>query len=310
MNVAVYVVLYLGFLIFVAGCIRRVLQYARMPLHLRWELYPVPHEEPARAAHGGSYFESVDWWKQKSHFNLQGELRAMVPEMLFLKALWEFNRKLWYASFLFHFGLYLTIATLVLVLGQGLLTLSVAGWAYGTGGLVLAGMYHITGYAGVALALIGAVALLARRVSDPQLKNYNVPADLFNLVFFIVTFGLLGAGYLTRPAGVTVTALARGVLTFDRSVPIGGIFGAGLLLASVLVAYIPYTHMAHFIAKYFTYHSVRWDDRANLRAGRIESTVAGYLDYKPTWAAPHMGATGERTWAEIATTNPAQEVHK
>lgn len=310
MSLAVYVVIYLGFAVFIAGCIRRVVQYATMPLHLRWELYPVPHEEPSRAAHGGSYFESVDWWKQPSHFNLQGELRTMVPEMVFLKALWEFNRKLWYASFLFHFGLYLTMATVVLVFGQAVLSLAIAGWAQGTGELVMAGLYRITGFSGVVLTLIGAAALLRRRVSDPEIKNLSVPADVFNLVFFLATFGLLGAGYLTMPAGASVTGLARGILTFDSSVRIGGVFALGLVLASILVAYIPFTHMAHFIAKYFTYHSVRWDDRVNRRAGRIEATVSQYLAYKPTWAAPHVGATGEKTWAEVATANPAQEVRK
>jgi hypothetical protein len=65
------------------------------------------------------------------------------------------------------------------------------------------------------------------------------------------------------------------------------------------------THMSHFIAKYFTYHSVRWDERANVRGGSIEKRMAGYLMYRPTWSAPHIGA-GDRTWAEIATSNPAK----
>jgi hypothetical protein len=50
---------------------------------LRWELYPVPHEAPERAEHGGSYFEESDWWTKKRKFNLGGELAAMLPEMLF-----------------------------------------------------------------------------------------------------------------------------------------------------------------------------------------------------------------------------------
>jgi hypothetical protein len=49
--------LYLAALVFVVACVVRALPYARMPLHLRWELYPVPHEEAARVEHGGSYFD-------------------------------------------------------------------------------------------------------------------------------------------------------------------------------------------------------------------------------------------------------------
>ena len=38
----------------------------------------------------------------------------MIPEMLLLKGLWEFNRKLWYRSFPFHFGLYILIGAAIL----------------------------------------------------------------------------------------------------------------------------------------------------------------------------------------------------
>jgi len=69
------------------------------------------------------------------------------------------------------------------------------------------------------------------------------------------------------------------------------------------------THMAHFIAKYFTYHQVRWDERANIAGGSIEKRMAEYLMYRPTWAAPHIAAGG-RTWAEIATSNPAKGAAK
>jgi hypothetical protein len=61
--------------------------------------------------------------------------------------------------------------------------------------------------------------------------------------------------------------------------------------------------MAHFVAKYFTYHTVRWDDR---EGERIERKVAEYLTYRPTWAAPHVGADGKRSWGEIASTNPTE----
>ena len=307
MTVAVYVSIYLGLLIFIAGCIRRVLQYARAPIHLRWELYPVPHEEPERAAHGGSSFETSDHWTRPPQFNWRGELRAMLTEIAFMKGLWEFNRGLWYSSFLFHAGLYLTIATGLLIAAVAWLGgPSQASWAIG-----MRGLYHVTAYAGVGLTLCGAMALLFRRLTDPELKNYTSAADIFNLHFFIATYGLVAAGYLVRGQGTAdARAFVRGLATFDTSLRVGTGFAVGLVLASALVAYIPFTHMAHFIAKYFTYHAVRWDDRANVRGGNVEAKVAEYLAYKPTWAAAHIGASGHKTWAEIAATNPAQEVRK
>ena len=37
----------------------------------------MPASSPRRVAHGGSYFESSDWWTQPRHFNLLGELREL-----------------------------------------------------------------------------------------------------------------------------------------------------------------------------------------------------------------------------------------
>ena len=52
------------------------------------------------------------------------------------------------------------------------------------------------------------------------------------------------------------------------------------------------THMSHFIAKYFTYHAVRWDDRPSRQGSAFEKRIAEYLTYRPRWAAPHIGADG------------------
>ena len=190
MTVAVYVAMYLGLVIFLAGCIRRVMQYARAPIHLRWELYPVPHEDRERAAHGGSSFEISNRWTRAPHFNWRGELCATLPEIAFLKGLWEFNRRLWYASFLFHAGLYLTIAAGVLIAGVAWL----GGPSHASLVYWMRGLYHAAAYAGGVLTLSGAVALLFRRLTDPELRNYTSAADIFNLHFFILTYALVAAG--------------------------------------------------------------------------------------------------------------------
>jgi hypothetical protein len=38
----------------------------------------------------------------------------------------------------------------------------------------------------------------------------------------------------------------------------------------------------------------------------MEAKLAEYLTYRPTWAAAHVGANGKKTWADVATSNPAQ----
>ena len=65
-------------MIFLLACLARIRMYARAPLHLRWEVYPVPHERPDRAKHGGSRFEEVDWWQKPDRAHLAGELGFMI----------------------------------------------------------------------------------------------------------------------------------------------------------------------------------------------------------------------------------------
>ena len=307
MTTLLYAMLCVSAVVGLVATVVRASGYARAPLHLRWELYPVPHEAADRAAHGGSYFEDSNWWTKPSHFNLRGELAAMFAEMLFLKALREFNLRLWWRSFPFHVGLYLLIATAVIVLAAAVATVFTPAVMAGALGGMIRLLYRLTGTAGLALTLVGAAGLLHRRLTDHDLKTYTTPGDLFNLGLFLAALGLLAAGYAFRPVGApSVLGIVVGLLTWNTAIQVPGLLAAGLLLSAWLAAYIPFTHMSHFVGKYFTYHAVRWDDRVNRRGGSIERTLAEYLTYRPTWAAPHVTADGVRTWADVVTTNPTK----
>lgn len=311
MTTFLYLSCYLAAVIFVLACASRVARYARAPLHLRWELYPVPHEAPARVKHGGSRFEEVDWWTKPSRFSFAGELKFMIPEMLFMKGLYLFNRRLWYCSFPFHFGLYLLTGTLGLLLAAAMLSIM----APGAGGAPLLGVmqtfYCLTGAAGMLLAILGALGLLLRRLFDQSLRDYTTPGDIFNLVFFFVALGTVSAAILVRRSpDPDLLAIARGLITFDTTITIPKLCVAGLILTATLIAYIPLTHMSHFIAKFFTYHSILWDDASLVRGGKLEARFAECLAYRPTWSAAHWGADGKRTWAQIAAARPAPEAKK
>jgi len=298
-------------LVFVIGSFARGIWYARHPIHLRWELYPVPHEDPRHAEHGGSYFEEVNWWTRPKRFNLFGEVRFMVPEILFMKGLWDFNRAMWVRSFPFHFGLYLLIGTIGLVAMAAVLEFAAPRVMAGGLGTGLHWLYTVTGVSGAILAIVGAAALLHCRLTSEDLKTSTTPGDLFNLCWFLAAFGCLLGGYLLRGADSPSTvALVQALLTFDAGVKIPGLLAVGLILSALLLAYIPFTHMSHFIGKFFTYHSVRWNDQPLRPGSRIEKRLAEYLTYRPTWAASHIGADGMRTWAEVATTNPAEAKKK
>ncbi len=48
-----------------------------MPIHLRWELYPVPHEA-GKAEYGGGYLEETSWWSKGVKSPLLVNLRSYL----------------------------------------------------------------------------------------------------------------------------------------------------------------------------------------------------------------------------------------
>ncbi len=305
-----YGTILLGSAVFLVASVARAVRYARMPLHLRWELYPVPGEGK-RARHGGSYFESSEWWTKRRHPSLLTEVGYMAAEILTLKALRDFNRALWWRSFPFHAGLYLLAASCGLILATALAQVAAPALVTGSTLTAVHGAYAAAGVIGACLTVVGASGLLYRRLTDPALRPYTTVGDLANLVFFLAAMGLTAAGYAVREAGSAgPAAILRGLLTWDSGLHVSGLFGVGLVASAALVAYIPLTHMSHFVAKFFTYHQVRWDDAPNQARASIQARMAEYLTYRPTWAAPHIQGDGVRSWKDLVSTNPTQGPRK
>lgn len=306
MTIALYLVIAGCALVFVVASVARAVWYARHPMHLRWELYPVPHEAPERAAHGGSYFETSEWWRERRHANRAGEWLFMAREIVFLHALHAHNRRLWYRSFPFHFGLYLLVVAVAGVLADVALTRM--GIGDGVVGMALRGTSAALGASGLVLTLCGAVGLLIYRRASPALRLSTTPGDLFNLGFFITALGLVGAGLLTAAPGAPgMRAVAAGLLTWNAALDVPGLLAAGLMLSALLVAYIPLTHMSHFIGKYFTYHAVRWDDRPLTGDRSIAASLAEALTYRSRWAAGHVAGGEPASWADVVAANPTKE---
>ncbi len=307
-----YIAVYLAAGAFVVAVVARVLMWSRMPLHLRWELYPVAHEG-SRAHYGGSYLEEVDWWKKPREVSLLGELKVMLPEILFLVALKEHNRKLWLRSFPFHFGIYLCIVSLLAMFGAGVLTALLPAAIEGSLGAAIQQVARITAIAGLGLGILGALGLLQRRLSASELREFTAGADLFNLAFFVVAFGTgLLSVILFDPEFSGSMAffanLVRGNIEPTAATGLGAVLPTlSVVLLSALVIYIPLTHMSHFVGKFFAYHQIRWADKPNLSGGPEEKAINQNLQRKVSWAAPHIEGKGSKTWADLATELPSAE---
>jgi nitrate reductase gamma subunit len=282
--------IWLAAALFIVGCAWRGLKYLRAPVHLRWELYPVAHEP---GDHGGSYLEKKDWWtkpRAKSHF---GEVAFMAEEIFLLKGVWVNNRKLWWGSLPFHWGLYLLSAATVglVIAGLGLSS----GWWLGL--LALAG-----GIGGV-LTAVGALVLLILRTTEARLRPYTTPLDRLNLALLVV-LGALSAAVALVPGGMAQAASAVGRILRLQTPEVSLVLGLQMTVAALFIFYLPFTRMVHFFSKYFTYHQVRWDDRPVEPGSTLEKRLQEALTFGVDWSAEHV-RTG-KTWAEVATTLPAE----
>lgn len=314
-NSMLLVLTYASSVVFVAAIICRAVKMSRLPIHVRWELYPVAHEK-GRAHYGGSYLEETDWWTKPRESSLLGELKVMIPEIFLLAGVWEHNRKHWYRSFPFHFGLYL-LAGLIAFLGVGGIAVAAGMDVSAEGNVVGQVLYHgtyLAGYGGVCLGLVGALALLATRTFDVDYSEYTKKADYFNLAFFAVTFAVvLIAHPLTDPDFAGLRGYCARLVTFDFSSVEGVaalpsvLSAVEIVLVSLLLAYVPLTHMSHFFTKWFMYHDVRWSDEPNLRGSEIERQVNEALQYPVSWSAPHIGGDGKKTWADVATADVEED---
>lgn len=306
-----YIFSYLCAVIFLAAVACRVYRQLTLPVHVRWEIYPVQHEPAAKAAYGGSYMEGLNWWGKKRKRSTVNEVLYMAPEIGLMRGLWKENRSLWWFSFPFHLGLYLMLVVFVLLLLSAVLLL--LGFA-GDGAVlsIIKGFTIAAGWLGVVAGAAGSLGMLYRRLADRDLRVYATAADYFNLVFILLFFvcALLTA-LLADPFFAAARLYIFGLLTAGAATsayaPGQSVPGAlTIVLGSLLAAYIPLTHMSHMFMKFFLYHKVKWDDSPLTPGSPLESAVKKNLQYRPTWKAAHVDADGKKTWQDIASSAPKE----
>ncbi|MFZ5644891.1 MAG: respiratory nitrate reductase subunit gamma [Bacillota bacterium] len=287
--------IYFSILAFIGVSAYRFYQYARMPMHGRWELYPVPKEPGEKGHYGGSYYEDLEWWNRPRKVSHVGEMKEMLKEMLFIKNLFVNQKSHWWVSYSMHLGIYFLGLWTFLLLAGAIAELS--GMSLSTAGAVKANawaglLYYSTfvaGAAGALLLTIGSAGLLLRRIFNGTLKKYTTPQEYFNL-FFLFAVAVSGlVVWSGDPFFQYGREIMRGIITVSPIQP-GTALTLHILLLGALMIYIPQTKMSHYVAKYFSFHKVMWENEPNLRDSKMEETVKKAMSYKPkvTWSAPHI----------------------
>jgi nitrate reductase gamma subunit len=280
----------------------KMIKVARMPVHLRWDLYPIPHER-GKSDYGGSYFENVDWWTKPKEVSLANELKEMGKEIIVVHSVYENNRPLWIFSFPFHFGMYCLIGfALLLIVGaiMGISGIDVSAASSNTLAVIIHYLTSIIGPLGYILSILGAIGLLVSRIFRTELNKSTVLSDYTNLLILISVFVFGFLSYLVvDPSFGILRAYIGNLITFKSATVLPTLVTIQLWLFVILLFYFPFTHMTHAFGKYFTYHKIRWEDSPNIRGSKLEQNVQHALGYRVGWSAPHI-KTGA-TWAEAAT---------
>lgn len=305
--IILYLFTYFSAIVFLILVVIKITRYAKMPMHLRWDLYPVAHE-PKRNKYGGSYYEEPEWWKKNNKRSVISELLVMFEEIFFLKGVYHNNKKLWYYSFPFHLGLYFTMGAFTLMILSVILDLiSTASMfsQYNTAEDILFYLTNVTGYTGLILTFFGSLGLIIQRATDKKFRIYNAPMDFINLFFILVlTISLILTLSPSNTSFILYKIYLKNLFTFNFTVIAKPLFLVHVGLVSLFLLYFPVTRMMHLFAKYFTYHEVRWEDSPNLKGGKLEKKIKEALNFGVSWSAPHI-KTGE-TWGEIATKLPPE----
>lgn len=296
--------LYFAIALFCYKTITTILRFVRMPRHLRWDLYPVPHQGPE-----GSKYQKVDFGELKPHVSLYHELKEMSQEMLFIKRAFIHNPKVWKGSFPLHVGLYLGTGWLVLLTAGAVLEIigiRVTAASASTPVMLLHYLTVFTGAGSFVAGLYGSLVLLWLRTFDPDLRYISDYISFFNLALMLCLFGSgLAAWALADASFDNIRLHVSNLLQFQPTVLNSSLSSISVFLFCVFLIYLPFSRMMHFVGKYFFYHTIMWDDAMLKGNSEMENDIAAYLDYHPTWSAPHIRPGG--SWGEQAVGGLPQE---
>ena len=297
MNVFLAILTYFGYVFIIAMYSVKAVKYLGLPRHLRWELYPVMHEE--RYRYGGSYFEDMDWMTRDRR---KGWLRSIVFLLKEYFTLGEYLRRhksYWIALYPWHTGFILIISFHILTFFAALAM--VFGLPVSSGSPVLAGkiFYYVVLLVGVVSfisGLIGSIGVMIKRLVDYDLRAYATPQNYFTYLFCLVVF--LSGLYAWAFVDSTFSEYRQfwvGLITW-KPVSVAPAAALHIFLFDLFLIYLPFTRSMHYITRLFAFFLIRWDDEPNLRGSELEKTLVKLFGQKVTWAAPHI--KGGKTWGE------------
>lgn len=301
---------YVSYVFVVTAYAIKVQKYFKMPLPVRWELYPVLHEKGYR--YGGSYLEEVDWWTKPRQRNRIRPITDLVKKYLTMGSYFERFKSYWFALYPWHMGFLLIVFFDGLILLDAALIktidLEIAGNSANGGGQFLYYLTLVAGLTSFGMGCLGSVGMLLMRSVNENLREYATPQNYFNYLFFL---GMFATGWVAwavdDPTFTGFREFWVGVLSASTAemANVGTWEYIHIIFFSAFLVYLPLTRSTHYITKILYFFWVKWGDTPNLGDPKMEARIVENLNYEPKWSAQHH-KTG-RTWAEIATRVPQRD---
>jgi nitrate reductase gamma subunit len=235
-------------IIFLVIIVYRAIAIVRLPVHLRWELAPIPHEK-GKGGYGGSYLEEFEWWRRPRRRSRIAPIIYMFREIFLLKGIWKNNR-----------------------------ALALAGYLLGGS---------------------GAIGLILKRALDAGYRPFTTVTRYLHLVFLsLVFFSGIYAWFATGDFARETSAFIKSLVTIDTGITAAFPLSMHFIICLLFIIYLPLTDMAHFMAKYFTYHYIRWNDTPQNE--KMTRELQRLLTQPVGWSATHVPARGQKSWADTA----------
>jgi len=249
---------YLAMMIFLGGCIYRVVQ---------WGKSPVPFSIQTTCGQA----KSLDFIKHnrlEAPDTLPEVVARMFLEIVIFRSLfrntkseihdgpkltYESSKWLWLFALIFHYSFLLIIIRHMRLFLDPIPAW--IGWLEFGDGLFQVGAptWYITDVG----LLVGCVLLFSRRIINRHVRYISLINDYFPLVliFSIAATGILMRYFLRTDIDiVTIKQLAVGLVTFSPVIgtKIGAIFYIHLFLVCTLIAYFPFSKLMHFAGVLFS----------------------------------------------------------
>ena len=303
MDILLAILTYFAYVFIVYMYTMKSLKYLRLPIHLRWEIYPVMHEPKYR--YGGSRMEEIDGHSRVPRGGLIRSITYLLKEYVSLGEYFKRQKGYWSVLYPWHIGFILIITFHILAFFGALLLLAgvpVAVDSPALGGQIFYYVMLLCGVVSFVAGLIGSVGVLIKRIVDPNLRDYAAPQQYFTYLFCLVIFGSgLYSWWFVDPTFSEYRQFWVGLVTL-KPVTVASASGLHITLFDLFLIYLPFTRSMHYVTRVFAFFLIRWDDRPNTRGGEVERQLLTQFGRKVSWSAPHIKKGG--TWAEQVAQGP------